>query len=56
MEMSKIVNFELLLQVILVALVTGLISFPNIYTRQNASEVIRTLFSQCGPEDNNDLW
>ena len=44
------------MQVLLVALLTGIIAFPNPYTRTNASEIIRTLFSQCGPEDNNDLW
>jgi chloride channel 3/4/5 len=44
-----------LFEVLLVALLTGIISFPNPYTRTNASEVIRTLFSRCGPEDNNDL-
>ena len=32
-----------------------MISYPNIYTRDNASEVIKKLFSQCGPEDTNDL-
>lgn len=44
------------LQVIVISLITGILSFPNPYTRANASEVIKTLFSQCGPEDNNDLW
>ena len=44
----------------MVALLTGLIQFPNIYTRINASQVIRQLFSQCGPLDTgtkeNNLW
>ena len=40
----------------LVALLTGIISFPNPYTRANASEIIQQLFSQCGPEDNTQLW
>ena len=46
------------LQVVFVATLTGLIQFPNIYTRINASEVIRQLFSQCGPLDTTsiDLW
>lgn len=40
---------------LLIALLTGLLQFPNIYTRTNASEVIKKLFSQCGPMDENDL-
>ncbi len=44
------------LQVLIISLLTGIISYPNPYTRANASEIIRQLFSQCGPEDNNDLW
>lgn len=43
-------------QVLLVALLTGLIQYPNPYTRTNASQIIRKLFSQCGPTDNNQLW
>ena len=44
------------MQVMVVALLTGILTFPNKYTRSNASELIRVLFSQCGPEDNSDLW
>ena len=40
---------------ILIAFITGLLQFPNIYTRTNASEVIKKLFTQCGPMDENDL-
>ena len=47
---------SLFFQVLVVCLVTGILSYPNIYTRTNASEVIRQLFSQCGPEDNTKLW
>ncbi len=43
-------------QVLVVCLITGILSYPNIYTRANASEVIKQLFSQCGPEDNSKLW
>jgi len=46
----------LLLQVLIIAVLTGLVQFPNQYTRTNASAVIRELFSQCGPVDNNNLW
>ena len=44
------------LQVLVIALLTGLVQYPNPYTRFNASQVIRKLFSQCGPEDTGDLW
>ena len=40
----------------MIALLTGLVQYPNPYTRFNASQVIRKLFSQCGPEDTGDLW
>jgi len=39
-----------------VSLLTGIIAYPNEYTRMNASSLIHVLFSQCGPEDNTDLW
>ena len=44
------------LQVLVVALLTALVQYPNPYTRFNSSQVIRKLFSQCGPEDTGDLW
>lgn len=43
-------------QVLVIALLTALVQYPNPYTRFNASQVIRKLFSQCGPEDTGDLW
>ena len=43
-------------QVLIVALLTALVQYPNPYTRFNASQVIRKLFTQCGPEDTGDLW
>ena len=45
-----------ILQVLVIALLTALVQYPNPYTRFNASQVIRKLFSQCGPEDTGDLW
>ncbi len=47
-----------LVQVLAVAVLTGLVQFPNPYTRTNASQVIRQLFSQCGPLDTTSigLW
>lgn len=45
-----------MLQVLVVAFITTLLAFPNPYTRMNTSEMIRSLVSRCGPEDNNDLW
>ena len=44
------------LQVLVIAFITTLLSFPNPYTRMNTSEMIRQLVSRCGPEDTNDLW
>ena len=50
--------YLIIMQVVLIAALTGLIQFPNPYTRSNASEIIRQLFSQCGPLDTTsvDLW
>ncbi|GFS45685.1 hypothetical protein TNIN_307361 [Trichonephila inaurata madagascariensis] len=41
--------------VLLVTLLTSLINFPNEFTRMNASDLIRTLFSQCGINDVSPL-
>ena len=49
-------NGDVIVQVLVVALLTALVQYPNPYTRFNASQVIRKLFSQCGPEDAGDLW
>ncbi|GFQ92435.1 hypothetical protein TNCT_321231 [Trichonephila clavata] len=43
------------LEVLLVTLLTSLINFPNEFTRMNASDLIRTLFSQCGINDVSPL-
>ncbi|GFV84680.1 hypothetical protein TNCV_4296621 [Trichonephila clavipes] len=43
------------LEVMLVTLLTSLINFPNEFTRMNASDLIRTLFSQCGINDVSPL-
>ncbi|XP_053399925.1 H(+)/Cl(-) exchange transporter 4-like isoform X2 [Mercenaria mercenaria] len=44
-----------IIEVLVVAFITTLLSFPNPYTRMNTSEMIRQLVSRCGPEDTNDL-
>ena len=44
------------LQVLIVSLLTGYHIIPNEYTRMNASNVIFDLFTECGPENNGDLW
>ena len=36
------------IEVIMVALVTAMLAYPNPYTRMNTSELIYLLFSQCG--------
>ena len=36
------------LEVVLVALTTAILAYPNEYTRMNTSELIYLLFSQCG--------
>ncbi|ELU04325.1 hypothetical protein CAPTEDRAFT_175229 [Capitella teleta] len=38
-------------EVLIVCLVTGIVAYPNPYTRMNASELIKVLVKQCGPED-----
>ncbi|KAK2567874.1 H(+)/Cl(-) exchange transporter 3 [Acropora cervicornis] len=43
-------------EVLLVTLVTAMIAYPNPYTRESTSVLIRRLFSQCGPADNSALW
>ena len=32
-----------------------MLAFPNPFTRADGSEVIRELFSQCGPDTDTDL-
>lgn len=43
------------LEVITVAAITALIAFPNPYTRQNTSELIKELFTDCGPLESSQL-
>ncbi|PIK48248.1 putative H(+)/Cl(-) exchange transporter 3 [Apostichopus japonicus] len=43
------------LEVVILALITAIISYPNPYTRQNSSRLIANLFKECGPEDDTDL-
>lgn len=42
-------------EVLMVTVITALIAYPNPYTRQSTSILIRRLFSQCGPDDFSDL-
>ncbi|XP_015781787.1 H(+)/Cl(-) exchange transporter 3 isoform X2 [Tetranychus urticae] len=42
-------------EVLVVALVTAMLSFPNEFTRMDSSDLIRILFSQCGIADASDL-
>uniref|UniRef100_A0A8C4XYI3 H(+)/Cl(-) exchange transporter 3 n=1 Tax=Gopherus evgoodei TaxID=1825980 RepID=A0A8C4XYI3_9SAUR len=43
------------LEVIIVAAVTAVIAFPNPYTRLNTSELIKQLFTDCGPLESSSL-
>lgn len=42
-------------EVLVIALITSVIGYPNEFTRMNSSELIRLLFSQCGIADNSIL-
>ncbi|KAK3737007.1 hypothetical protein QZH41_018406 [Actinostola sp. cb2023] len=42
-------------EVLLVTVITALVAFPNPYTRQSTSVLIKHLFRQCGPDDNSAL-
>ena len=44
---SKLGNYPVL-EVVLVAVATALLAYPNEYTRMNTSELIYLLFCQCG--------
>ncbi|GIX97513.1 hypothetical protein CDAR_517471 [Caerostris darwini] len=54
-QSSRLGDFPIL-EVMVVTLLTALINFPNVFTRMNASDLIRTLFSQCGVNDVSPLW
>lgn len=43
------------LEVITVAAITAIVAFPNPYTRQNTSELIKELFTDCGPLESSQL-
>lgn len=43
-------------EVLVVTALTGLIAFPNPYTRMNTSELIYLLFSQCGITNSDPIW
>lgn len=44
-----------IIEVFMVAIVTGLFAYPNEYTRHPASRLILRLFQNCGPEDGTPL-
>lgn len=43
------------LEVITVAVITAIVAFPNPYTRQNTSQLIKELFTDCGPLASSQL-
>lgn len=51
---SKLGDFPIL-EVLVITLLTAVINFPNEFTRINASDLIRLLFSQCGLHDISSL-
>lgn len=51
---SKLGQFPIT-EVLVVTLVTAVVSFPNEFTRMNASDLIKLLFSQCGINDVSPL-
>ncbi|XP_022654154.1 H(+)/Cl(-) exchange transporter 5-like isoform X2 [Varroa destructor] len=44
-----------IIEVVVIALVTALLSYPNEFTRMNTSDLIKVLFSQCGIGDVSPL-
>lgn len=53
--MSLSVGRYPVLEVILVAAITAVVAFPNPYTRKNTSELIKELFTDCGPLESSQL-
>ncbi|XP_048826153.1 H(+)/Cl(-) exchange transporter 3 isoform X6 [Brienomyrus brachyistius] len=43
------------LEVITVAVITAVLAYPNPYTRQNTSELVKELFTDCGPLESSQL-
>jgi len=43
-------------EVLVVAVITAVIAYPNPYTRMNTSQLILLLFSQCGVSNSDNLW
>jgi len=43
-------------EVLVVAVITAVIAYPNPYTRMNTSQLIFLLFSQCGVSNSDNLW
>ena len=43
-------------EVLVVAVMTAVIAYPNPYTRMNTSQLILLLFSQCGISNSDNLW
>ncbi|XP_022793166.1 H(+)/Cl(-) exchange transporter 3-like [Stylophora pistillata] len=51
---SKLGRYPLV-EVVLVTLVTAVLAYPNPYSRQSSSVLIKHLFSQWGPDDSSEL-
>ncbi len=43
-------------EVLAIALINGIIAYPNPYTRMSSTRLIYLLFSQCGISNTDDLW
>lgn len=55
LNMTPFCRLSVVLQVVLVTLVTAVLAYPNPYSRQSSSVLIKHLFSQCGPDDSSEL-
>lgn len=53
-KFSKLGQYPVV-EVLVVTLITGIICYPNPYTRMNMNELIYLLLSQCGPNDSHPL-
>ena len=42
-----------ILEVVIVALLTALINYPNVFMRQKKSELVYSLFAECGPNSDD---
>jgi hypothetical protein len=54
-EQTRVSSFLFLLQVVILALITSLVNFPNRYTRGLEAQLLEVMLAECDEHENSKL-